>query len=124
MAKNAALEGSLGTMHALLALVMTSQLKETGSVAQYDAEGEMLTDEEGKPLTTQQFLATPQLMAVVTKFLKDNEITATAEQSVEVANLADEVAERRAANKERNAKIKAQRDDAMKVIRDAAAAKQ
>lgn len=117
MAKNAALEGSLGTLHSLLAIVMTNQLKQTGEVAKYGIDGSMLLDEEGKPITEKEFLASPQLMAVVTKFLKDNEITATAEQSEEVANLADEVAERREKNKERAAKIRAQRDEAMKKIK-------
>lgn len=118
MAKNAALEGSLGTLHSLLAIVMTNQLKQTGEVAKYDIDGSMLLNDDGEPITEKEFLASPQLMAVVTKFLKDNEITATAEQSEEVANLADEVAERRTANKARADKIRAQRDEAMKKIKN------
>ena len=101
MAKNAALEGSLGGLHALIAKVLTEQC------------GKTVENEEGELM----YVAPHQLIAVAAKFLKDNEITATREQSEEVAELEDEIAARRKTNDERAARTLAARREAMNKIK-------
>lgn len=123
MSKNAAKEGQLGGLHSLVAIVLGTQVSHKIKVPVFDAHGEIALDENDEPITKDMYDASPQLLATAIKFLKDNEITATAEQSEAVADLADEVAERRAANKERADRIKSQRDEAMKKAKAQALAK-
>ena len=123
MSKNAAKEGQLGGLHSLVAIVLGTQVSHKIKVPVFDAHGEIALDDDDNPITKDMYDASPQLLATAIKFLKDNEITATAEQSEAVADLADEVAERRAANKERADRIKSQRDEAMKKAKAQALAK-
>ena len=123
MSKNAAKEGQLGGLHSLVAIVLGHQVSHKVKMPVFDAHGEIALDENDEPITKDMYDASPQLLATAIKFLKDNEITATAEQSEAVADLADEVAERRAANKERADRIKSQRDEAMKKAKAQALAK-
>ncbi len=116
MSKNAAKEGQLGGLHSLVAIVLGTQISHKVKIPVFDANGEIALDENDEPITKEIYDASPQLLATAIKFLKDNEITATAEQSAEVANLEDEVAARRARNTERKAKIAAQRDAAQKKL--------
>ena len=123
MSKNAAKEGQLGGLHSLVAIVLGHQVSHKVKMPVFDAHGEIALDDNDEPITKDMYDASPQLLATAIKFLKDNEITATAEQSEAVADLADEVAERRAANKERADRIKSQRDEAMKKAKAQALAK-
>ena len=117
MSKNAALEGQLGGLHSLVAIVLGKQVSHTTEIPVFDKDGEILLDDNDEPVTEKVFDASPQLLATAIKFLKDNEITATAEQSEAVSNLEDEVAKRRERNAERKAKIVAQRDAATKAAK-------
>lgn len=119
MSKNAAKEGALGALHTIVAQVLAKSITKKDKVYEYDADGCLMLDEDGQPIFTEEFATSPQMLAVAVKFLKDNEITAQAEQSEAVANLEDEVAKRREQNKDRAARIKEQRQAAM----DAAKAK-
>ena len=123
MSKNAAKEGQLGGLHSLVAIVLGHQVSHKIQVPVFTPDGEIKLDEDDNPITKDMYDASPQLLATAIKFLKDNEITATAEHSETVADLADEVAERRAANKERADRIKSQRDEAMKKAKAQALAK-
>ena len=123
MSKNASKEGQLGGLHSLVAIVLGHQVSHKVKMPVFDAHGEIALDDNDEPITKDMYDASPQLLATAIKFLKDNEITATAEQSEAVADLADEVAERRAANKERADRIKSQRDEAMKKAKAQALAK-
>ncbi len=117
MSKGAAKEGVLGGLHSLVAQVLSAQVGHTVMLPQFDHDGEVLLDDDGNPILVEEYDASPQLLATAIKFLKDNEITATAEQSVEVANLEDEVAKKREANKARKAKMAAARQEAMDKVK-------
>lgn len=114
MSKNAAKEGVLGGLHGLIAQVLAAQVGNKVKVLVFTPDGEIELDEYDQPVTADVFDASPQLLATAIKFLKDNEITATAEQSVEVANLEDEVAKKRAANQVRKDVMRKRRDEANK----------
>ena len=116
MSKNAAKEGVLGGLHELVAQVLAAQVGNQIKVPVFTPEGEIELDEHDQPVTVEVYDASPQLLATAIKFLKDNEITATAEQSVEVANLEDEVAAKRAANQLRKDEMKKRREEAMKKL--------
>lgn len=116
MSKNAAKEGVLGGLHELVAQVLAAQVGNTTKVPVFTPNGEIELDEYDQPVTVEVYDASPQLLATAIKFLKDNEITATAEQSVEVANLEDEVAKKRAANQLRKDEMKKRREEAMKKL--------
>jgi hypothetical protein len=116
MSKNAAKEGVLGGLHELVAQVLAAKVGHTVKVPVFTPEGEIELDENDQPVRVEVYDASPQLLATAIKFLKDNEITATAEQSVEVANLEDEVAKKRAANQLRKDEMKKRREEAMKKL--------
>ena len=92
MTTNAASENELGTLHSKVAKVMTKALD--NFVAAQDnfdpsVEGAILPE------------VNASLMSVITKFLNDNKITATPEDSKEMSELATTLANKRQRSKRR-----------------------
>jgi hypothetical protein len=100
MASNSANEQELGALHAKTAKVL-SQALEILDVAQlaYIETGGLQTpknEELGLPaLYANPPMLSPALMSAITKFLKDNSITAQPEDSVTMSDLEAALAEKR-----------------------------
>lgn len=100
MTKRAADEAALGTLHATVAAVFQKVLEGYHTRAEIAAS---LTKEEmqemaEKGLDPELLLKEPNpaMLAAVTKFLKDNEITADADEVDGVRTMTDRLAEKRA----------------------------
>lgn len=83
--KNKATDKSLGNLHAVLADVLAEQ------VAEY-------AEEDGEKVYT----ATPALLTVAARFLKDNDITCGIEDSSSMSDLKEELANRKRRSKLNN----------------------
>ena len=84
MAKGAATEEKLASLHDAVADALTAGIKETKTV----------TDEEtGEVLT--YHVANPALLTVAIKFLKDNDITCQPSEENKIGGLKAELAERK-----------------------------
>ena len=81
--KKKATDVILGNLHAILADVLAEQ------VAEY------ATEEDNDGRVTKVYTATPALLTVAARFLKDNDITCGVEDSGALNNLADELAKRK-----------------------------
>lgn len=77
-------ESELANLHCLLARVLAAQVGE--EVEEYD--------EEGVP-TGKVYTATPALLTIAARFLKDNEITCEVEDSEGLSDLRSELAARK-----------------------------
>ena len=83
MANNKATEGKLSTLHGAIAQVMTSQVLMTEEATEINNDGELVGTGE------QMYNATPALLAVAAKFLKDNSITADVAMDTNLSGLKD-----------------------------------
>ena len=81
----------LSALHEALAVVIAAQVSETALALATDAEE--LCDDEGNALV--YYTATPALLTVAARFLKDNDITCTVEDSEGLSSLQDQLAERK-----------------------------
>lgn len=83
MAKGAAHEAALAELHAVLAKVLTAQV------------GEQATEEQEDGSEVTLYIASPALLTVALKMLKDNDITCVAEEDSSVNNLAKQLEDRK-----------------------------
>ena len=83
-----ATENKLGELHAVVATVLASQLSHQEEGTDFNDEGEMVPNGE------MQYSASPAVIAAAIKFLKDNDITADAEQDENLSNLRDVLAKK------------------------------
>jgi hypothetical protein len=86
MKNKPATDAALGALHEALATVIASQVKAT--MQEFDEEGNVIEGAE-------TYSATPALLTVAARFLKDNNITCTVEDSKGLSSLTDELAERK-----------------------------
>ncbi len=84
MSKKPASDKQLSALHEALATVIAAQVQETL----------VELDDAGNPVS-EVYSATPALLTVAARFLKDNDITCTVEDSKGLTELADELASRR-----------------------------
>lgn len=86
----AASETALGKLHSKLAEVMSEALDGEELPGYYD-------DESGEAIPGKRLLPSASVMTVVAKFLKDNEITAVAEEDTEMGDLMKKLEDRQKA---------------------------
>lgn len=101
-----ATEDKMNKLHGQLAETLTTMVK-VRTVIRTDKEGNEY-EEDVDP--------SPAALAVAAKFLKDNAVTMTPEQSTAVDELEDALTKRRAANKGRAKVTKADMDAALKAV--------
>jgi len=85
MAKGAANEDKLAGLHNALATVIAQQVQETQEIY----------DEDGNPTGRFFYPATPALLTVAARFLKDNDITCEVEESIGLSELQKALAEKK-----------------------------
>ena len=83
--KKAASSKELGGLHDAIATVLAAQISET----------QKELDADGNTTDVEFHTATPALLTVAIKFLKDNDITCTVEDSKGLSEMQDELAKRR-----------------------------
>ena len=79
----------LGVLLNALAIVLESQVSETAKVLTMDADGKEVEGVE------EYYTATPALLTVAARFLKDNGITCAIEDNKHTQGLKDELAKRK-----------------------------
>jgi hypothetical protein len=84
MARKPASDSTLAALHEAISIVLAAQVKEV--MVEVD-------EETGKE--TETYSATPALLTVAARFLKDNNITCTIEDSKGLSELTDELAQRK-----------------------------
>lgn len=92
--KDKATDKSLGNLHAILADVLAEQV----------AESVIEIDEETKTVVT-TYTATPALLTVAARFLKDNDITCGIEDSKSLSDVKEELKNRKKRSKNKLAGI-------------------
>jgi len=108
--KNATTAAEMGKTHRLLNHVINKQLAKREKIPVTDLEtGEFLRDEDDNLICEEEFVATPQLLNAAINFLKNNGIEAP-EEAQEVANTADELAQRRKESQKRLERIRGKQD--------------
>jgi len=100
-----ATENYLGELHGALAKVLTSQVLTQEEV--------QVLDDEGMPVGSGEmaFVASPALIAVAAKFLKDNSITSDIKVDKNMGNLSDALAK-----KQKHSRLEDGKAAALKVV--------
>ena len=86
MKSKPASDSKLSALHEALATVIAAQVQAT--MQEFDEKGNVIEGAES-------YSATPALLTVAARFLKDNNITCTIEDSKGLSTLNDELAERK-----------------------------
>jgi ribosomal protein L21 len=81
-------ENKLASLHDIVADVLTAQVGDKELYEEADENGKIISSKE-------LFTATPALLTVAARFLKDNEITCEVGQSKKTSKLKDRLAERK-----------------------------
>lgn len=98
-------EQYLGDLHGHIAKVMSAQVLEEEEVIEFDSEG--------VPVSTGalKYTASPALLAVAAKFLKDNNITSDIKVDRNMSGLAEALNK-----KQKHSRLGSGRDTALKVV--------
>lgn len=92
---NAATDKELSELHSKVAKVLLQKLDSVDKAILLIAKYEDELPEEVVEYLAEQSNASPALLTVVTKFLKDNDITAVVEESKELTDLEKRLQEKR-----------------------------
>lgn len=87
-------EKELASLHSILAKVLAAQIgQEVEEYADDDIDEEGVVREGAEPVRV--YVATPALLTVAARFLKDNDITCEVDKSKGVSELKDKLAKRK-----------------------------